>query len=149
MLTNTNSQELPTPQLGQLLMQAQQWITLSLLNLMAVRGHQQLTAAHLMFLNNLDCGTTHASEVARRMGVTRQAVFRSTRELQKLGVLKLETDAMRKTQKIIRMTDQGLKVVSDARACLAKIEKTLEKRLGKKDLNSLSTILIRDWQNPL
>lgn len=149
MLTKNKIQKFAPPQLGQLLMQAQQWVTMSLLNLMAERGHQKLTAAHLMFLNNLDCGLTHASEVARRMGVTRQAVFRSTRELQKLGVLMLETDAIRKTQKIIRMTDQGQKAILDARACLAKIEKALGKRLGKKDLESLSSILSRDWENPL
>jgi len=138
-----------TLQLGQLLMHGQQWVTTSLLNLMAARGHRKLTAAHVMFLNNLDCGITHASEVARRLGVSRQAVYRNTRELQTLRVLKLETDPHRRNQKIIRMTTHGQKVVLDARACLDEIEATLEKRIGPRDLEALSHILSRNWGPPL
>jgi len=138
-----------TPQLGQLLMHGQQWVTSSLVNLMTARGHARLTSAHLMFLNNLDCGVTHASEVARRMGVSRQAVYRSTRELQKLGVLGLEVDPARKTQKIIRMTEYGQRVALDARACLDEIETALKKRLGKGDLEALASALGREWGPPL
>jgi DNA-binding MarR family transcriptional regulator len=121
----------------------------SLLRLMAVRGHTDLTAAHLMFLSNLDCGDTYASEVARRLGVSRQAVYRSTRELQRLKVLKLEIDADRKTQKIIRMTKHGQQVVLDARSCLDTIEAALGERIGTRDLLKLASILGKDWGTPL
>jgi len=137
------------PQLGTLLLAGQQWVMTSLLRLMAERGHADLTAAHLMFLGNLDCGDTYASEVARRMGVSRQAVYRSTRELQRLKVLRLETDAARKTQKIIRMTKHGQQVVTDARACLDVIEATLKDRIGERDLAKLVASLCRDWGPPL
>jgi DNA-binding MarR family transcriptional regulator len=133
------------PQLGQLLMHGQQWVTTSLLGLMVERGHDRLTAAHLMFLNNLDCGVTHASEVARRMGVSRQAVYRTTRELQGLGILELEVDPQRRTQKIIRMTPEGQRAVTDARQCLDEIEEVLRRRLGDRDLDRLAAILGRDW----
>lgn len=135
-------------QLGQLLMHGQQWVTTSLLRLMAAR-HDRLTAAHLMFLNNLDCGVTHASEVARRMGVSRQAVYRTTRELQALGILELEVDPRCKTQKIIRMTPHGQQVVSDARACLDEVDAALTQRLGERDLRELAIVLARDWGPPL
>ena len=116
---------------------------------MAERGHADLTSAHLMFLSNLDCGDTHASEVARRMGVSRQAVYRSTRELQRLKVLRLEIDADRKTQKIIRMTKHGQQVVLDARSCLDTIEVALGQRIGSRDLVKLAAILGKDWGAPL
>lgn len=137
------------PQLGLLLLGGQQWVMTSLLRLMAERGHANLTAAHLMFLSNLDCGDTYASEVARRMGVSRQAVYRSTRELQNLKILKLEIDAERKTQKIIRMTKHGQQIVVDARSCFDAIEAALGERIGTRDLVKLASILGKDWGAPL
>lgn len=148
MFTNTLPMGEPRTQLGQLLMRGQQWVTTGLLALMAARGHDRLTAAHLMFLNNLDCGATYASEVARRMAVTRQAVYRTTRELQALGLLRLESDPERKTRKIIQMTAPGLAAIDDARACLDDIEATLRARLGRRDLERLASILSRDWGPP-
>lgn len=137
------------PQIGVLLMIAQQWVTTSLLRLMAERGHTELTAAQLMFLANLDCGDTYASEVARRMGVTRQAVHRSTRDLQKLKILRLESDKTRKTQKVIRMTKLGLQIVREARSCLADLEAKLGERIGVRDVEKLSSVLAKDWGLPL
>jgi DNA-binding MarR family transcriptional regulator len=126
-------------------MNGQQWVTAGLLHLMSLRGHDKLTAAHLMFLNNLDCGATYASEVARRMGISRQAVSRTTRELQSLRILKLGVDPLRKTQKIIHMTAHGERVVLDARACLDEVETVLKLRLGVRDVAKLSAILNCDW----
>lgn len=136
------------PPLGLLLMSGQQWVMTSLLHMMAQRGHEQLTAAHLMFFGNLDCGDTYASEAARRMGVTRQAIYRTTRELQRLKLLKLETDTARKTQKIIKMTARGQQVALDARACLDEIETTLRDRIGARDLERLTDALAKPWGPP-
>lgn len=134
--------ELP---LGQLLISAHQWVTQGLVHLMKKRGHSDLASAHLTFLSNLDCGVTHASAVARRMGISRQGVYKSTRELQRLGVLELKTDPDDKRQKIISMTKLGEKVANDARASLAEVEALLCDRIGESDLAKLSTILGLDW----
>lgn len=131
--------------LGQLLLNAQQWTFQGVLRLMAERGHAEFTVAHLMFLSNLDCGVTHAALVARRLGVTRQAVYRTTRELQDLDVLVLESDPQRRNQKIIRMTPRGLRVVSVARACLDAVEAAIRDRIGQRDFDGLARILRRDW----
>ena len=136
-------------QLGLLLLAGQQWVTTGLVRLMAKRGHEDLTAAHLMFLSNLDCGDTYASEVARRLGVSRQAVYRSTRELQRIGVLTLETDEVRRTQKLIRMSGRGQQIAIDARLCLEEIEAALSECIGRNDLSKLAAILGKNWGPPL
>ncbi len=139
---NPTSIQIP---LGQLLIGAHQWITQNLIRMMRQRGHTDLTSAHLTFLNNLDCGITHASAVARRMGISRQAVYRSTRELQGLGVLELIPDPDDKRQKIISMTKLGNTIANDARASLAEIEKILAIQIGGEALKNLSQILAQDW----
>ena len=116
-----------------------------MLNLMSLRGHESLTSTHLTFISNLDCGKTHAAEVARRMGISRQAVYKITRELQKLGILTLEIDPADKRQKTVNMTSLGEKVVTDARACLGEIELELTSRIGRKHFNQLSTSLRQEF----
>ncbi len=147
----TRSSPLPATvlPLGQLLVNAQQWVLLSLLHLMAIRGQTEVSAAHLAFLANLDCGETHASSVARRTGVTRQAVYRTTRELQALGILILENDPTRRNQKLIRMTPKGMTVIADARQCLAEVEGVLKSRIGEDDFSDLMATLRDNWGPPL
>jgi DNA-binding MarR family transcriptional regulator len=141
----TTSTPAPGIPLGQLLLKAQQWTFQGVLYLMAERGHTELTIPHLIFLANLDCGVTHASLVARRMGVSRQAVFRTVRELQELDILLLEADPERRNQKIIQMTSRGGKVVTDARACLEAVEAAIRDRIGQQDFERLTSILRQDW----
>ena len=90
--TKLDDQENVEQSLGQAMINANQWISSSLLNLMRMRGHSNLTGAHLTFFSSLNCGLTHASEVARRMGITRQAVYKVTKELQRMDILRLEED---------------------------------------------------------
>lgn len=147
--TMRGAPNLPQQPMGQMLMQAQQWLVVSLLHQMAHRGHNELTPAHLSFLANLDCGETHASAVARRMGVSRQAVYRSTRELQKLGLLRLIDDPEAGNRKIVQMTPRGMKVATDARACLTAVESTLEQRIGARRYAQLQAALSADWGQPI
>ena len=135
--------------LGQALMTADQWLSASLLHLMRARGHDDLTGAHLAFFAFLECGLTHASDVARRMGISRQAVYKVTRDLERIGVLCLEADPTDRRQKVIRMTDRGDRVALDARASLEEIEKRLEERIGLVAVGHLRQALMSDWGSVL
>ncbi len=140
-LTNTLAQA----SLGQALMTADQWLSASLLRLMRARGHTDLTGAHLAFFAFLECGLTHASDVARRMGISRQAVYKVTRDLERIGVLRLEEDPTDRRQKVIHMTPRGNQVALDARASLAEIEARLAERIGRDSVEQLRAALARDW----
>lgn len=131
--------------LGQLLINATQWMSVSLLHLMRARGHSDLSSAHLAFFCSLDCGTTHASNVARRMGISRQAVYKTTKELQHLGVLELLVDPSDRRQKVISMTKRGERIALDARASMAEVEKHLEDQIGIRALNQLTSALADNW----
>lgn len=132
-------------QFGQSIIHRQNWMTQSLINLMAKQGHGQITAAHLQFMNYLDCGDTHPAAIARRIGVSRQAIYRSTRELQNFGVLEMLPDPENGNQKIIHMTEYGNRVALDARQALDDIELELSQRLGAEDFAQLKTLLGANW----
>lgn len=54
------------------------------------------------------------------MGITRQAVYKVTKELQRMDILRLEEDPSDRRQKIICMTPLGETIALDARASLIK-----------------------------
>lgn len=103
----------------------------------------------MMLIANLDCGATHASAVAQRMGVSRQAIFRTTRELQALGLLRLETDPGRGNQKLVVMTEEGMRLVRDARAALAEVDAALAARIGPEAAAQLRAVLEAEWGESL
>jgi len=140
---SVSSQVLETP-LVQLLADAHSWVLTSLVRLMMDKGHTSLTGKDLVFFSHLDCGITQASAVARRMGVTRQAVYKSTKHLQIIGALELAADPDDQRQKVISMTPMGEKIALDARASLAEIEGYLASTVGGASLKQcdVQTILL-------
>jgi DNA-binding MarR family transcriptional regulator len=118
-----------------------QWLTKRLAEAMSDMGHGKMTPAHFTFLANLDCGDTHASAVAKRMGVTRQAVNRVVRELQDLGVIELEDDAEKRNQKVINFSTKGRALVRDARICLLRAEEDMRAQVGDTRFELLRQVL--------
>ena len=130
--------------LGLLLIDANLWFSRFVQTALQKRGYE-LNNSEFFFLANLDYGETHASSVARRMGISRQAVYRTTRDLGTRGLLVLEDDPDKGNQKTIVMTQSGKEFVSVARTCLAEAEEELGRRIGTEHLNALSDALSKPW----
>ena len=135
----------PPAPLTLLLQTAARWVEQGTLDHLHAAGHTGLTAAHLTLLGNLDCGTTHAAAVAQRMGVSRQAIYRTVHELQALGLLRLADDPQRGNQKLVVMTEAGIALVTDARAALAQVEAVLADRIGSTQAAALRAALEAGW----
>lgn len=149
MSTKLTSPAIGSPALTLLMQNATRWIYQSVLRNLHVRGYDALTEPQLSFLASLDCGATQASKVAERLGITRQAVYRTTTDLQNQGFLTLETDSVRRNQKQILMTKAGLKLVDDARDALGVAEAEFACRTGLKSIEELRDRLDVDLGDPL
>jgi DNA-binding MarR family transcriptional regulator len=121
------------------------WILRGVLNRLRDQGFDRITEPHLTLLGHLDCGATHAAAVAERMGVTRQAIARTLRELEALGYVGLERDPVRKNQKVIVMTAAGESLALAARAALEETEAVLKERIGPTRLQGLREALRAEW----
>lgn len=143
--TKKSDTEPAPPPLGQVLLNANQWISSGMIHLMHERGHTELGPAHLTFFSHLNCGVTQASDVARRMGISRQAVYKITKELQEMDILSLEADPDDGRQKIISMTERGERVALDSRACLEVIEGRLAEKIGQENFDTLFSVLSSEW----
>lgn len=78
-----------------------------------------LSPAQLGFLAALICGENTASDVARRMGISRQATQRQAAALADLGYLAVTPDPNRRNQSRITFTDSGTLLMALCRARLA------------------------------
>lgn len=100
---------------------AQKW----LVNLLRDRGFIGVTQSQLNFLGALDCGPNNASQIANDLGITRQAVHKTVKELETFGWLNSKADPIRRNQRIITFTDEGERMMSEARALFKQLDEKL------------------------
>lgn len=98
-------------------------------------GYQSITPSLLSFLSVLECGVNYGSEIARNLGVTRQMVAKTVKELCRLGYLE-QVDGVGK-QKEILFTENGEYLMSDARRALSDVDGLLFKNLEDKKAPSI------------
>jgi DNA-binding MarR family transcriptional regulator len=131
--------------LGQLLLRAFRWFDESLVNALHAAGWPEVTRAHSLVFAQLDATGTRTAEIARRAGVSRQAVHQTVRELQRLGLVELVPDPANRSAKLVMATDRGRQSTQVALATLAALEVELTQRLGERRVQTLREALEADW----
>lgn len=135
--------------LGQLLLRAFSWFDASLLRTLAARGWPQLTQAQSLVMAHVPPEGTRSSELARRIGVTRQAVHQTIRELAAVGLVRLEVDATNRSAKLVGLTGKGRANVAAALSAFEDLEVALAARLGAAHARALRRALEVAWGEPV
>jgi DNA-binding MarR family transcriptional regulator len=130
-------------------LRAHRWFEEAVASRLEAAGWPGITRAHSLVLTHLDRGGTRSIEVARRMGVTRQAAHQTIRDLVALGLLELAADPASHRAKLVVLTRRGNGLVIDARRIFRELEDTLEHRIGRKRLARLRRALESDWGAPV
>ena len=105
------------------------------------RGYQTINISRLAFLSTLECGVNYASEVSRNLGVSRQMVAKTVKELCELGYLSQEKAVGK--QKPIVFTLKGEQLIGECRNLLLALDEKLKTTSATTDLNQL----VSDIQN--
>jgi len=85
----------------------------------------RIAPSQLGFLSALICGENTASDIARRLGVSRQAAQRQVSEMVAAGYLTLSEDPQRRNQRLIAFTPPGRALIARCRAILAELDRDL------------------------
>ena len=101
-------------------------------NALAKKGYESATPSVLNFLSTLECGINYGSEIARNLGISRQMVAKTVKELCRVGYLE-QIDGIGK-QKQILFTDLGERLMSDSRQLLAELDAILCQKVGQLSL---------------
>ncbi|MEU0298207.1 MarR family winged helix-turn-helix transcriptional regulator [Streptomyces sp. NPDC006175] len=135
------------PNMPQLLSEAKRWFDDALLAGMTAAGEQPVTVAQAAVFAALDPEGTSISELARRMGVTRQTTHQAVHGLIGLGLLEQTPDPSSARSRIVRTTPEGARAHERAQIMLARTEAVLAERIGPR-AGLLRDILTLPWGEP-
>lgn len=140
--------ETPT-NLGQLIVRAFYWIDEGLQSNLQMRGGPEITHSQSMIIMLIGEGIRRPSAIAERLGVSRQAVHQSIRDLIDVDVVELVPDPRDGRAKVARLSKKGAPIHRKARRILERLEVELAGRIGKRRTASLREALEQDWGDPV
>jgi len=134
--------------LSQLIVRAFYWLDEGLQGNLQKRGGPEITHSQSMIMMLIVEGIRRPSAIAERLGVTRQAVHQSLREMIDVGIVELVPDPRDGRAKVARLSRKGAPIHRKARKILEQLEAELSDRIGKRQVASLRASLERDWGDP-
>lgn len=127
------------------LLRAYYWMDESLQNGLTQAGFQPRTRTQTMILINISNGITRAAELARVLGVSRQAIQQQINELERDQLVTQIPDPEDRRANRIVFSERGSELINAALASLRQAEQTLAMRLGYDAVRHLRNALVADW----
>lgn len=93
-----------------------------------------VTQARGRLLPYIDVDGTRSVDLARRMGVTKQAVGRLVNELEEEGLLYREADDADGRAFLVKFTQEGLAYLARMHKCILQIERDYERLAGREEM---------------
>jgi DNA-binding MarR family transcriptional regulator len=107
-----------------------------------------LARSHSLVFAHLDAEGTRPAEIARRAGISRQAVGQTVGQMKSLGLVKLAPDPTNRRARLVQPTAKGRKALERTGNGSAAAEKVLSRRIGASRLKSMREALEQDWGSP-
>jgi DNA-binding MarR family transcriptional regulator len=128
------------------LLQAFYWMDEGVQNHLRAAGLPEITRTQSMIMTNISCGVTRPAELARRLGISRQAVQQLLADMQERKLVVLKPDPEDARAKVVRYNPRGMEIGRVTMIALERIDAAIEQRLGKKALTELRRALLNgDW----
>ncbi len=140
---NATGRDLP-----QLRGDARRWFEDALLATLEEAGAVPVSPTQVRLFAVLDEEGTTVSELARRMGVTRQTAHQAVHGLVADGLLEKAPDPASARQRLIRRTPEGERAHHRAGVILRRLEEELAARIGRDAVDTLRAALETPWGRP-
>ena len=108
---------------------------------LAARGYPDARPSHEYALRAIRAGADNASELGRRLAITKQAAAKTIAALVDRGYVTTATSPADARRKHIELTEHGLALMREGAAIFDEVRARWEKRLGAEDLARLETQL--------
>lgn len=105
-------------------------------------GRELVRPAHTKLLPHIDFDGVRLTELARRLGVTKQAVGQQVADLEALGVVELTPDPTDGRAKLVRYTPAGLDAMRSGLKVLAELEAELTAAVGAEQMKVVHQALV-------
>ncbi len=127
------------------LLRAYYWMDESLQNGLQQAGYAPRTRTQTMILINISNGITRAAELARVLGVSRQAIQQQINELERDELVTQIPDPDDRRANRIVFSEKGSALINAALQTLRESEQTLSQRIGWDNVANMRRALAVDW----
>jgi DNA-binding MarR family transcriptional regulator len=131
------------------LLQAFFWFDDGLQSFLQARGWDQVTRPQSMVMANVVIGVHKPSDIARNLGISRQAVHTTINQMIEMGMLELRDDIHDRRAKIVAVSEKGREMGRDADLAMAAMTAELRKRIGSKNVDNLIKAFGAEWGSAL
>jgi DNA-binding MarR family transcriptional regulator len=105
------------------------------------RGHEGVRPAHEFALRAIDAGADTASELGRRLSVSKQAAAKTIASLQELGYVDREVDPGDGRRKRVRVTPRGHELMAIGGALFDDVRERWAAQIGARQLDTFQACL--------
>jgi DNA-binding MarR family transcriptional regulator len=131
------------------LLQAFFWFDDGLQSYLQSKGWSQVTRPQSMVMANVVIGVHNPSDIARNLGISRQAVHTTINQMVNMGILELRQDETDGRAKLVVLSDVGAEMRTDANAVMVALVDELRQRIGTRNVDNLVKAFSQDWGAPL
>jgi DNA-binding MarR family transcriptional regulator len=108
---------------------------------LAKRGHPDMRPAHGFAMQAIGLGGATATEVGKRLGISKQAAGKTVERLEELGYVERAGDDADRRRKTVRVTARGISALTISAMIFAEIRARWENTLGAARLAELEASL--------
>lgn len=108
---------------------------------LAARGHSNIRPVHDFAIRSIDSGATTAAELARQLGVSKQAAAKTITFLEQRGYIRGAVDPNDSRRRRFRVTDQGHQLLRTGERVFDELREQWATRIGADELDRLEEAL--------
>ena len=108
---------------------------------LARRGHQEMRPAHGFAMQAIGFSGATATEVGRRLGISKQAAGKTVERLEALGYVQRAGDGLDRRRKLVRLTPRGIEALTLSAEIFTDIRARWGQTLGPERVDDLEASL--------
>jgi DNA-binding MarR family transcriptional regulator len=125
------------------------WIEIGIRSYLRSRDNLELSRSEGLVIATVMLGYQRPSDIARQLGVSRQAIHVTIGQMKKKGFVDLAPDPHDGRIKQVVLTPLAAQMNADGVVAMDHLWQELGRRVGKADLNRLAKVLRADWGPPV
>jgi len=108
-------------------------------------GWPDVNRPQSMVMTNIVSGIVRPSDIARNLGISRQAIHSTINQMVKLGIVQMDVDPADRRHMTVSLTDLGARMRKDAQRSMDALTAQIAARLGQDKFDALLAALEADW----
>ena len=121
------------------------WLDEGLQARLHARGWPDVNRSQSMVMTNIVSGFARPSDIARNLGISRQAIHSTLNQMVKLGMIHMQVDPDDRRHMIVALTERGAQMRQDAQRAMDALSAQIANALGQEQFEALLAGLEADW----